>query len=279
MKSSNPNHDYPGFVCAKKRCLSPVLFLIMCFILAILLSFLLLQPAYSDPHGSIDQAAVIPMIHSSPTSTETALPEQAEPPFIAPVLVNAQNPISSDYDISQFILLNTIETGLFTVKEPETYADPEAVKALERMLAQAHQDGLTIWQISEAYRSISEQQTIWDEKYTKYRNENGLSEQKALEAVLRRVASPGCSEHHTGLAFDLTVPGESFRKTTQSAWLAAHCHEYGFIIRYTEEKEHVTGIMAEPWHIRYVGLEAAQIMKAEKWCLEEYIQKYCRKFL
>ena len=56
--------------------------------------------------------------------------------------------------------------------------------------------------------------------------------------------------------------------------MAEHCWEYGFILRYTEEKEAITGFIAEAWHFRYVGVEHSLIMRDENLCLEEYIEKY-----
>ena len=213
---------------------------------------------------------------SLPDPAPSPVPQPTEKPADFALLVNEEHPLPTDYDTSHFILLNTLETDLFTVKEPDTYADLRAVDALMEMLAAARSDGLTVWQISEAYRSIEAQQKIWNEKYEKYRTVNGLSESKAKQAVQRRVATPGCSEHHTGLAFDLTVPGRSFSGTPQSEWINAHCQEYGFIVRYQAEKEGLTGITAEPWHVRYVGLEPAAQMVRENLCLEEYARKYTK---
>jgi len=87
-------------------------------------------------------------------------------------------------------------------------------------------------------------------------------------------ARPGYSEHHTGLAIDVTsansdpTSGYKARYPRQSAWLAAHCYEYGFIIRYKENKQNITGYIYEPWHIRYVGTEWAQKLKDTT--MEEY---------
>ena len=87
------------------------------------------------------------------------------------------------------------------------------------------------------------------------------------------MAEPGTSEHHLGLAFDVNKQGSStFAGTKHSEWLNEHCWEYGFIIRYTKEKESITGFVAEPWHIRYVGVEHAMYMKEHDLCLEEYVK-------
>ena len=99
----------------------------------------------------------------------------------------------------------------------------------------------------------------------------GMTRNNAEDYAKRHVAAVGASEHHTGLAFDITVPGTTFEGTKQSNWLASHCAEFGYIVRYTADKEAITGIAAEPWHIRYVGVEAAREMARLNMCLEEYI--------
>ena len=71
-------------------------------------------------------------------------------------------------------------------------------------------------------------------------------------------ARPGHSEHQTGLAIDVNSVDDSFRGTPEAIWLADNCYKYGFIIRYPEGKEGITGYKYEPWHIRYVGSEIAK---------------------
>lgn len=280
----------PGYSGARHRRsrVSPALLLIFGVLLSLAAALLLLRPLYRALHPMLPKKA--DAIRVSPANgTQSAVEPSAAAPSAAPtsapparraetpLLVNDAHPLPAEYTPDSLVCLNDLDATLFTVQQPNTYAAPEAADALILLLTAAHRDGLTVWQVSEGYRSVADQQRIWDEKYEKYRTVNGLSEKKAQEAVARRVARPGCSEHHTGLSLDLSVPGAAFRKTPQSEWLANHCHEYGFIIRYTEEKERLTGITAEPWHIRYVGVEAAQRMKEENWCLEEYIQNIQRK--
>ena len=104
--------------------------------------------------------------------------------------------------------------------------------------------------------------------------ENGMSRSKARSATRKTVADPGTSEHHLGTCFDITVPGTTFAGTEQARWLGEHCWDYGFILRYTKDKEKITGFLAEAWHFRYVGEEHARIMRDENLCLEEYLEKY-----
>ena len=93
----------------------------------------------------------------------------------------------------------------------------------------------------------------------------------AVSATRQTVADPGTSEHHTGLAFDITVPGTIFKGTPEQKWLHKHCWEYGFVIRYQEDKEKITGYLAEVWHVRYVGLPHSIDMRNRNLCLEEYV--------
>ena len=81
----------------------------------------------------------------------------------------------------------------------------------------------------------------------------------------------GQSEHQTGLAFDINSTEWEFEYTPEGQWLANHCHEYGFIIRYMRGKEGITGYSYEPWHIRYVGTEHSTAIYESGLCLEEYL--------
>ena len=85
------------------------------------------------------------------------------------------------------------------------------------------------------------------------------------------VAIPGTSEHQLGIAVDINPDYEKSGKEVY-AWLAENAHEYGFINRYPEDKVHITGIMNEPWHYRYVGENAAKEMYEQRICLEEYLK-------
>ncbi|MEG0125230.1 MAG: M15 family metallopeptidase, partial [Clostridia bacterium] len=99
----------------------------------------------------------------------------------------------------------------------------------------------------------------------------GMNHKKAVSATSQTVADPGTSEHHTGLAFDITVKGTTFKGTEQQKWLQKHCWDYGFVIRYQEDKEAITGFLAECWHVRYVGLNHSIAMRDGNLCLEEYL--------
>ena len=190
-----------------------------------------------------------------------------------PMLVNKDHPIDADFVPADLVDMSKhCDSTLVKIKYKGTQGVREAVDALIEMLEAAKKDGVTNWQVSAAYRSVKDQQSIFDSNVKSYMNKNGLSREKAISATRKTVADPGTSEHHTGLAFDITVPGTSaFQGTKQCTWLHAHCWDYGFVVRYQKDKEDITGFLAEAWHIRYVGKEHSQVMREKNLCLEEYL--------
>lgn len=191
------------------------------------------------------------------------------------LLVNRDNLLESTYMPTDLVAIeDVIPSNILKVKYSGTKANRTAVEALYRMLEDAVEQGIGNWQVSSAYRSYAEQQKLVDNSVASYQSKNpGWSRSRCLSATYQTVAPAGASEHQTGLAFDITVPGVSFTGTAQQKWLHEHCYEYGFIVRFTEEKQALTGFIAESWHFRYVGTEAAQIMTFNDWCLEEYVEK------
>ena len=190
-----------------------------------------------------------------------------------PLLVNKEHPIDTNFAPANLVDMSKYcDSSLVKIKYKGTQGVREAVDALMEMLQAAKKDGVTNWQVSAAYRSVKDQQSIFDSNVKSYMNNNGLSREKAISATRKTVADPGTSEHHTGLAFDITVPGTSaFQGTKQCTWLHAHCWDYGFVIRYQKDKEDITGFLAEAWHIRYVGKEHSKVMQERNLCLEEYL--------
>ena len=195
-----------------------------------------------------------------------------------PRLVNKdpENTVDEFFTPADLVLLtDVLGTKLAKIKYKKTMGVRTAVEALKAMLEGAKADGLgKKWQISAGYRSWDQQVNMLNQKVSSYKSKNkDWSSSKARRAALRSVAEPGSSEHHLGLAFDVNKQGSSsFAGTKHSEWLNEHCWEYGFIIRYQKEKEEITGFIAEPWHIRYVGVEHAMYMKEHNLCLEEYVQ-------
>ncbi len=103
----------------------------------------------------------------------------------------------------------------------------------------------------------------------------GFSYIESFQLSSRRVTVPGASEHQLGLALDIVCTShqdldEAFADTDAGIWLAQNSYKYGFILRYPKEKEYITGIKYEPWHFRYVGIEAATVITERGLTLEEF---------
>ena len=192
-------------------------------------------------------------------------------PSRMPMLVNRTHPIDENFSPDDLVLLkNVIPSSVATVKGSDIEGDRTAVNAMIDMFKAAHADGVTNWQISAGYRSYRYQKKLFDQQVQEYLDQ-GFSQANAKSATRQTVADPGTSEHHTGLAFDITVPGTIFKGTKEQIWLHENCWDYGFVIRYQEDKEQITGYIAECWHIRYVGLPHSQDMRDRNLCLEEYV--------
>ena len=143
--------------------------------------------------------------------------------------------------------------------EPGALTD-ECAAAFDEMAAAAASEGIYL-RVQSGYRSYSTQEGL----YTRYCDSDGQ------DAADRYSARPGHSEHETGLAIDVNSVTNAFKDTPEGIWLAAHCPEYGFILRYPEGKEAQTGYIYEPWHIRYLGDRSlAREITDSGLCLEEY---------
>ena len=137
--------------------------------------------------------------------------------------------------------------------QPDFWLDEAIINPLQRMFQAANEDGIHHFQLNSAYRSEKLQQQLYAEFGSDF----------ALPA--------GYSEHQSGLSVDIGSTKGSMDKTPEGQWLAKHAPEYGFILRYPENKIDVTGISFEPWHFRYVGLPHSIVMKKQNLALEEYI--------
>lgn len=205
----------------------------------------------------------------------TALSADQAPPTDFLMLVNRSHKLSkTDVPTDLVEIASVLSADIVKVKYTGTKANRTAVEALGKMLSAAISEGVSNFQISSAYRTYSEQQKLVDNSVAKYQKNNpSWSRDRCLSATYQTVAPAGSSEHQTGLAFDITVPGVSFTGTEQQKWLHQHCAEYGFIVRFMAEKQKLTGFVAESWHFRYVGVEAAKTITQNNWCLEEYVEK------
>ena len=146
--------------------------------------------------------------------------------------------------------------------------DERIVDDMEAFAEAARAEGLSVF-LSSGYRSYDTQMYLFRRKAAEY----------GEEVAQTIVARPGTSEHQTGLCCDITdryyeMKGESLEDTELYQWMSAHCQEYGFIVRFPKGKEDVTGIIYEPWHFRYVGIEAATYIMENDLTLEEFLELY-----
>ena len=168
------------------------------------------------------------------------------------LLVNAANPLPEDAEPPD--LLNLYEQKRhFLLARSDIFLAREAFEAANRMFLQAEEEDMNGFILTSGYRDREKQAELYAEQ------QDGTAQ------------PPGCSEHETGLAFDVTArSGGDFEATPQFKWLREHCWDYGFILRYPKGKEHITGVAYESWHYRYVGEEAAKLIRDRGWTLEEY---------
>ena len=156
--------------------------------------------------------------------------------------------------------------------------DSRAVEPLRDMIADAREEGFSV-RISSAYRPYSEQAYTFFGKASQIAWGGEVSYEQAEILARSIVAYPGTSEHQTGLCADLIdsadteMNAEACENMPLLVWLREHCAEYGFIARYPKNKQEITG-WYEPWHFRYVGVEAAEYIMENDLCLEEFIQLF-----
>lgn len=148
------------------------------------------------------------------------------------------------------------------------YMREEAADAFHELVESANREGIELV-MTTAYRGYEFQKILFD----------NYVEKEGLEAANRYSAKPGESEHQTGLAVDVSAGSvnyqllERFGKTKEGIWLAEHAHLFGFIIRYPQGKEKITGYLYEPWHIRYVGQTAATEIYELGLTLEAFLEQ------
>lgn len=179
-------------------------------------------------------------------------------------LVNKQFGLPSTY-LPNDLMRPKVNFSFGSQKLEKSYLRQEAASALEKMFLDAKKANVELFAVS-GYRSYAYQDQLFKAEVKK------VGEEKALEAV----AFPGQSEHQTGLSMDISSRGEglllteNFGTTKEGIWLAENAHRFGFVLRYPKGKEAITGYQYEPWHFRYVGVQAATVIYENNWTLEEY---------
>ncbi|XMB85667.1 M15 family metallopeptidase [Mycoplasmatota bacterium WC44] len=165
------------------------------------------------------------------------------------ILVNKDNPIESDY-----VPDDLVKVDLPTIFDREVYISGVVLNAYEELYFNASENNLNLHVFS-GYRSYTYQKEIFTNEF--------------------ETARPGYSEHQIGLALDVSTPDigltEPLGEMPEGIWLRNNAYKYGFIIRYPQNKEHITKYIYEPWHLRYVGKYHAKKIHQKDLTLEEYL--------
>jgi len=226
-----------------------------------------------EEEAAVEEFYAEPMEEITPEPTEEPEPEPTpEPTPSIPqvdinswelILVNADNRLESDWTPPTVI----------TVSDSQCPIDSRIEEPLMAMAQACKDAGLSVY-LSSGYRSYSEQAA----NFTRVCNNNGVADGKDANGFYITMPAGG-SEHQTGLAVDITdvyypIKDSSLENTETFKWLKEHCTEYGFILRFPSDKEEITGVMYEPFHFRYVGVEVAEYMTENNLCLEEFVALY-----
>ena len=201
--------------------------------------------------------------------TFTIAPEESNEQFNYLILVNKNHKLPDDYESK----VNLINVKNNIPKDDRTFQLENVtheyfIKLREKLLEEYN---ITI-ELDSAYRSVARQQEIWDEFVEKY----------GINYTEKYMAKPGYSEHHTGLALDicLVVNGtviddneEMIKQKEIFEKIHKKLSDFGFILRYLQGKESITGYNYEPWHFRFVQIDDAKKIMNEGITLEEYLSK------
>ena len=180
------------------------------------------------------------------------------------ILVNKQHSIPDDYEV---------KLGKISTTRGIMNCDERIIDDLRDMLQAALDDGVTL-EIQSPYRTEEYQKFLFNRRIKEYMGK-GLSYMEAYQLAGLSVNIPGNSEHQIGLALDIVSStfrtlAKEFEDTDGGRWLAENSYKYGFILRYPKGKEGITGVKYEPWHFRYVGVEAATVITEQGITLEEF---------
>ena len=220
--------------------------------------------------SDVSDASEVSSEQSSTPSYPATGPNGLDANYTKLLLVNGENPLPEDYDY---------EGNLTTI--PDKYIngslkqiDKDVWPYMQAMIEAAWADGVKLY-VWSPYRSYSTQNMLF-KKQVDRQIAKGVPADKAEDEAATVVARPGTSEHHTGLAADFNMADDKFETTEMYTWMQQHAADYGFVMRYSGEKQEITGVIHESWHYRFVGINAAKEMNRLNMCLEEYV-KYLNK--
>ncbi len=247
------------------------------------------QPSQQTTNSSATENTVTPSTMVPDTTVSFTDPSQPDsgspspdttPDILYPYAYAGFTPQITDVnaDLSRFIVNSYYSlpadynpTLAEAVPGSGIYLDYRVAPYYQQMYDAALADGITLTPIS-GYRSYEHQQKNFEARI-KENMDAGMDKTEAAKEAATVIMLPGSSEHNAGLAMDICSLAQSFENYTEFEWLDQHAAEYGFILRYPkdEKSKAITGVIYEPWHYRFVGVEAAKEIKERGITLEEYL--------
>ena len=236
--------------------------------------------AASSESGKAESTGEKLSVENNITSAQTTMEKKSEPKR------SESGRIIVDVDsVPWNLLVVNMEREIPEGYDPETKEildtgyelDARVTPYYEKMYQAGKKDGVTLTPFS-GHRSYERQRINYNNLTETYMARYGLDRKAAAKKAATVILPPGTSEHNIGLAMDICNTYDSFANTDEYAWLMKNAYKYGFILRYPKEKEDVTGIVYEPWHWRFVGVEYAKKIKDSGLCLEEYLDSVGIKY-
>ena len=209
-----------------------------------------------DIQSSKEETPSEPEIFVTPTGVEL------DANFGRLLLINGENPLPDDYDTKVREYLVEIDPQ-YRNNNYVTQIHKDVYPYITAMVAAAQADGVNL-KVWSPFRSYA----IQNDLFQKQVNRVGGDEEKAATVVAR----PGTSEHNTGLCADFNMAGDAFESTPMYTWMCENAEDYGFILRYPKDKQHITGVIYESWHWRFVGINNAKEINELGVTLEEFIE-------
>lgn len=230
-----------------------------------------LNPDTSSISGSVSTPTETPSVDTP--SSEISTPDEPEI-FVTPtgveldanfgrlLLINGKNALPDDYDKNVREYLVEIDPE-YRNNNYVTKIHKDVYPYITAMVAAAQKDGVNL-KVWSPFRSYADQNVLFQNQV----NRVGGDEVKAATVVAR----PGTSEHNTGLCADFNMASDAFESTEMYTWMCENAEDYGFILRYPQSKQSVTGVIYESWHWRFVGINNAKEINELGVTLEEYVE-------
>ncbi len=209
-----------------------------------------------DTQSSKEETPSEPEIFVTPTGVEL------DANFGRLLLINGENALPDDYDTKVREYLVEIDPQ-YRNNNYVTQIHKDVYPYITAMVAAAQADGVNL-KVWSPFRSYAIQNDLFKAQV----NRVGGDEEKAATVVAR----PGTSEHNTGLCADFNMAGDAFESTPMYTWMCENAEDYGFILRYPKDKQHITGVIYESWHWRFVGINNAKLINELGVTLEEFIE-------